>query len=169
VLSFSIRRKIKMAVSGIHNGWRYDSANSRLDFYFRGTRVGHIDANGMELATGDLEINAGTVNVQDGGAVTQASSKSTAVTLNTNSGQITMDDANLVSAVEVTFTLTNSQIAATDVVVVNWSSVGTAGAYLVGVSAVASGSCTITVTNLTAGSLGEAIVLNFVVIKGASS
>jgi hypothetical protein len=158
-----------MAVSGIHNGWRYDPANSRLDFYFRGTRVGHIDANGMELATGDLEINAGTVNVQDGGTVTQLTSKSTAVELNTNSGQITMDDAALAGAAEVSFTLTNSQIAATDVVVVNHGSVTTTGAYLVGVSAVASGSCSITVANLTGGSLGEAIVLNFVVIKGASS
>ena len=158
-----------MAVSGIHNGWRYDPANSRLDFYFRGTRVGHIDANGMELATGDLEINAGTVNVQDGGTVTQLTNKSTAVELNANSGQITMDDAALAGAAEVSFTLTNSQIAATDVVVVNHGSVATAGAYLVGVSAVASGSCSITVANLTGGSLGEAIVLNFVVIKGASS
>ena len=158
-----------MAVSGIHNGWRYDPANSRLDFYFRGTRVGHIDANGMELATGDLEINAGTVNVQDGGTVTQLTNKSTAVELNANSGQITMYDAALAGAAEVSFTLTNSQIAATDVVVVNHGSVATAGAYLVGVSAVASGSCSITVANLTGGSLGEAIVLNFVVIKGASS
>ena len=159
-----------MAVSGIHNGWRYDPANSRLDFYFRGTRVGHIDANGMELATGDLEINAGTVNAQDGGTITQGgSSKATTVVLNTNSGQITMDDAALAGAAEVSFTLTNSQIAATDVVVVNHGSVTTTGAYLVGVSAVASGSCSITVANLTGGALSEAIVLNFVVIKGASS
>jgi hypothetical protein len=158
-----------MAVSSIHNGWRYDPANSRLDFYFRGTRVGHIDANGMELATGDLEINAGTVNVQDGGTVTQDTSKSTAVELNANSGQITMNGAALAGAAEVSFTLTNSQIAATDVVVVNHGSVTTTGAYLVGVSAVASGSCSITVANLTGGALSEAIVLNFVVIKGASS
>jgi hypothetical protein len=158
-----------MAVSGIHNGWRYDPANSRLDFYFRGTRVGHIDANGMELATGDLEINAGTVNVQDGGTVTQDTSKSTAVELNANSGQITMNGAALAGAAEVSFTLTNSQIAATDVVVVNHGSVTTTGAYLVGVSAVASGSCSITVANLTGGALSEPIVLNFVVIKGASS
>ena len=158
-----------MAVSSIHNGWRYDPANSRLDFYFRGTRVGHIDANGMELATGDLEINAGTVNVQDGGTVTQDTSKSTAVELNANSGQITMDDAALAGAAEVSFTLTNSQIAATDVVVVNHGSVTTTGAYLVGVSGVASGSCSITVANLTGGALSEPIVLNFVVIKGASS
>ena len=158
-----------MAVSSIHNGWRYDPANSRLDFYFRGTRVGHIDANGMELATGDLEINAGTVNVQDGGTVTQDTSKSTAVELNANSGQITMNGAALAGAAEVSFTLTNSQIAATDVVVVNHGSVTTTGAYLVGVSAVASGSCSITVANLTGGALSEPIVLNFVVIKGASS
>jgi hypothetical protein len=123
----------------------------------------------MELATGDLEINAGTVNVQDGGTVTQDTSKSTAVELNANSGQITMNGAALAGAAEVSFTLTNSQIAATDVVVVNHGSVTTTGAYLVGVSAVASGSCSITVANLTGGALSEPIVLNFVVIKGASS
>ena len=40
-----------MAVSSIHNGWRYDRANARLDFYYRGTRVGHLNATGMFNAT----------------------------------------------------------------------------------------------------------------------
>jgi hypothetical protein len=45
----------------------------------------------------------------------------------------------------------------------------TAGAYLVQVSAVGAGTCNITLRNLTAGSLSEAIVLNFVVIKAATT
>ena len=80
-----------------------------------------------------------------------------------------MNDAALAAAAEVSFTVTNSEIAATDVVVVNHASAGTAGSYLVGVSAIAAGSFGITVTNVSAGSLSEAIVLNFVALKGASS
>lgn len=39
-----------MAVSASHNGWRWDPGNSRLDFYYRGTRVGHISASGLSSA-----------------------------------------------------------------------------------------------------------------------
>ena len=104
-----------------------------------------------------------------GGTVTQATSKATGVTLNKPSGQITMDDAALAAAAEVSFTVTNSEIAATDVVLVNHGSAGTAGAYLVQANTIAAGSFAITVANLSAGSLGEAIVLNFVAFKGSSS
>jgi len=152
-----------MAVSSIHNGWQYDANNSRLNFYYRGTRVGHINADG------DLALTSGTIDIQDGGTEGQLTSKSTGVELNTNSGQITMDDAALGGGAEVTFAVTNSQVAATDVVVVNHGSGGTAGAYMVQANTMASGSFNITAANLTGGSLGEAIVVNFVVIKGASS
>ena len=117
-----------------------------------------------------FEVTAGKLTgPTKGGTVTQATNKSTGVTLNTESGQITMNDAALAAAAEVSFTVTNSEIAETDVVVVNHGSAGTAGAYLVGVSAIAAGSFGITVTNVSAGSLGEAIVINFVALKGASS
>ena len=57
-----------MAVSSVHSGWRYDPANSRLDFYYRGTRVGHINATGFVStqaisATGGITATTGnTVN-----------------------------------------------------------------------------------------------------------
>jgi catabolite regulation protein CreA len=106
-----------------------------------------------------------------GGTVTQAdtSGKATGVTLNAASGQITMDGAELAAGVEVSFTVTNSLVAATDVVVVNHGSAGTAGAYLVQANTLAAGSFKITVSNVSAGALSEAIVLNFVALKGASS
>ena len=117
-----------------------------------------------------FEVTAGKLTgPTKGGTVTQATNKSTGVTLNTESGQITMNNAALAAAAEVSFTVTNSEIAATDVVVVNHASAGTAGSYLVGVSAIAAGSFGITVTNVSGGSLSEAIVLNFVALKGASS
>ena len=104
-----------------------------------------------------------------GGTVTQATSKATGVTLNAASGQITMDDAQLNAGVEVSFAVTYSEISATDVVVVNQGSAGTAGSYLAQANTIAAGSFAITVTNVSAGNLSEAIVLNFVALKGASS
>ena len=104
-----------------------------------------------------------------GTTVTQATNKSTGVTANAASGQITMNNAQLNAGVEVSFTVTNSEIAATDVVVVNHGSGGTAGSYLAQANTIAAGSFKITVTNVSAGNLSEAIVLNFVALKGASS
>lgn len=158
-----------MAVSGIHNGWRYDPNNSRLDVYFRGTRIGHVDAGGLALAVGNVEVEAGTIHAQDGGTVTQATNKATTVVLSTNSGQITMNAAGLAANAEVSFTVTNTTVAATDVVAVCHGSAGTAGAYNVGANTIASGSFKITVGNVSTGTLSEAIVINFVVLKGASS
>jgi len=152
-----------MPASSRHTGWRYDPANSRLDFYYQGTRVGHINASG------DMDLSTGHITMGDGGTVTQATSKSTAVTLNTESGQITLDDDALAAAAEVSFTLTNSSIDAQDIVLVNHGSAGTGGAYLAQANTIASGSCKITVANLSTGSLSEAIVLHFAVIGGSSS
>lgn len=104
-----------------------------------------------------------------GGSVVQATNKTTGVTLNKICGQITMNGAALAAAAEVAFTLTNSFISATDVLIVNIQSVGTVGAYLVSVGAVGNGSCSITVSNASAGSLSQALVINFVVIKAVNS
>lgn len=104
-----------------------------------------------------------------GGVVTQATSKATGVTLNTQCGQITMNAAALAAATEVSFTLTNSFVAATDVLIVNVASGATAAAYNVQVDAVAAGSCQISLGNMSAGSLSEAVVLNFVVIKAVAN
>ena len=52
---------------------------------------------------------------------------------------------------------------------VNHGSAGTAGSYLAQANTIADGSFAITVTNVSAGNLSEAIVLNFVALKGASS
>jgi hypothetical protein len=105
-----------------------------------------------------------------GGTVTQATSKATGVTLNKICGTITMDAATLAHQTPVAFTLTNSAIAATDVVAVCVKSGGTAGAYLVSAGAVAAGSCSITLFNCqTSGSLSEAVVLSFAVIKAVAA
>ncbi|MBV9529245.1 hypothetical protein [Sphingomonas sp.] len=104
-----------------------------------------------------------------GGAVTQATAKSTGVTLNKLSGQVTMNAGSLAAGAAAGFTLTNSQIAASDIVKVNIASGASADSYVVGVDAVAAGSCRISLRNLSAGALAEAVVLNFAVIKAVAA
>lgn len=101
------------------------------------------------------------------GAVTQATSKSTAVTLNKSAGQITMNNASLATATNVTFTLNNSLISAKDVLILNVGADATAGAYNCWVSGLSAGAATITLRNISGGSLSEAVVINFSVIHSA--
>lgn len=102
-----------------------------------------------------------------GGTVTQATSKTTGVTLNTVTGQITMNNAALAAAATACFTLTNSAIAAPDVVNTNIASGATSGAYTLQVEAVAAGSARMCINNRSGGSLSEAIVINYAVMKGS--
>lgn len=128
---------------------------------------------GALLATASIKSTGATSGIGyatgAGGTVTQATSKSTGVTLDKVCGQITMNNAALNAGVSVSFTLTNSTIAATDTVRVNIQSGASADSYAVDVTAVAAGSCRIQVRNFTAGNLSEALVLNFAVLKGVSS
>lgn len=98
------------------------------------------------------------------GTVTQATSKSTAVTLNKSAGQITMNNASLGATTNVTFTLNNNLISSNDIVILNVSGGATAGAYNCWVSGLSAGAATITVRNITAGALSEAVVINFALI-----
>lgn len=98
--------------------------------------------------------------------VTQATSKSTGVTLNKSMGRITMNGAALGANTAVTFTLTNSLISAKDVIIAHVSSGGTAGAYAVYISAMNAGSADISLRNMTAGSLSEAVIINYAIIHG---
>jgi hypothetical protein len=106
------------------------------------------------------------------GTVTQATDKSTGVTLNKSAGRITMNNAALAGATAVSFILTNSLISANDTIIVCVSSNTTgslAGAYTTYVSYLAAGSALITLRNLTAAtSYSEAVVINFSIIHGAS-
>lgn len=98
------------------------------------------------------------------GTVTQATSKSTAVTLNTSAGQITMNNAALASVTNVTFTLNNTYISANDILILNVSAGATSGAYNCWVSGLGAGTASITVRNISGGSLSEAVVINFALI-----
>lgn len=102
------------------------------------------------------------------GTVTQATDKSTGVTLNKSAGRITMNAASLAANTAVSFTLTNSTISTNDAIIVNVSGGATAAAYTTYISSMAAGSAVVTLRNLTGGALAEAVVLNFAIIHGAS-
>lgn len=103
-----------------------------------------------------------------GGAVTQATSKSTGVTLSKPCGAITLNNASLGAATIVSFVLTNTFVAANDVLILNHISGGTPGSYTLNARC-AAGSATIDVRNNTAGALGEAIVIQFALIKSLNA
>ena len=121
-----------------------------------------IDSSGNVLVTSVAGLGYGT---GAGGTVTQATSRTTGVTLNKPTGAIT-----LVSAAGSTswqsFTVTNSLVAATDVVCVVQKS-GT-DKYMMHVTNVAAGSFQITFAT-TGGTTTEQPVFNFAVIKGSTS
>ena len=129
-------------------------------------------ATGTSLSTTGNQTITGTGKqgyaTGSGGAVVQATSKSTGVTLNTSNGQITMNAASLAATSIVSFTLTNSVIEAGDIIVMNHISGGTLGAYAFNAST-AAGSASINVSNLTLGALTDAIVLRFAIIKVVSA
>lgn len=100
-----------------------------------------------------------------GGAVTQATGRTTGVTLNTICGAITLVSA-AGSATPATFTVTNSSVAALDTVIASQKS-GT-DAYTATVSAVAAGSFKLTIVDLT-GTTTEQPVINFAILKAVAS
>jgi len=98
------------------------------------------------------------------GTVTQATSKSTAVTLNKSAGRITMNGAELAANTAVSFTMNNSLISANDVLIVCISGGATAAAYTTYISSMTTGSAVVTLRNLTGGALSEAVIINFATV-----
>lgn len=137
------------------------SGTSRYNFYAGGTAPNHFTGNTTFGAKFGYGVTSGV-----GGTVTQATSKSTGVTLNTATGEITMNGAALAAATIVSFTMTNSTIEAADVLILNHVTTGTRGAYTLNAQC-AAGSAIIYVRNNTAGSLPEAIVIRFAAVRGA--
>lgn len=100
-----------------------------------------------------------------GGTVTQATSRTTGVTINKPAGAITLVSA-AGSTSSQAFTVTNSTVAATDTIIVNQKS-GT-DEYRIDVTAVAAGSFQISF-NTISGTTTEQPVFNFTVIKSVTS
>jgi hypothetical protein len=99
------------------------------------------------------------------GSVTQLTSKTTPVTLNAPTGTITMNGASLAANTTVAFTLNNSLIDAGDMLLLSHQSVGAIGAFTLN-AICGSDSAVISVRNITSGPSTDAIVIQFMLLKG---
>lgn len=117
-------------------------------------------------ATGSIGYATGA-----GGAVTQITSKATPTpAINKVCGQITTHNATLAAGVEVTFAVPNTTCASGDVVLVCVKSgAATPGTYDVFASEPTGTGFNITLSNLSAGDLSEALVINFIIIKAVAA
>lgn len=140
-----------------------------------GTAIGSSSVSTVKgstvLATQGAGYAAGA-----GGTVTQITSRTTGVTLNQACGEITLVAGSLAGHEADEFTLTNSEIGANDVVIVNIKSGAGAAErkyYTVTVTSVSAGSCTISIGNNDNGPVPatgtDTLVLSFAVIKGVTS
>ena len=137
-------------------------AGNLADLQLNGSRVFRVASDGSALISGAGAVGYATGS---GGAVTQATSRTTGVTLNKTNGAIT-----LVSAAGTTtwqsFTVTNSTVATTDVIKVCQKS-GT-DKYVLTITNVGAGSFEITYQT-TGGTTTEQPVFNFSVIKAVTA
>ena len=141
----------------------FNYENTPIIFGTNGAEQARIPASGgFTISTAD-GLGYGTGS---GGTVTQATNKSTSVTLNKPTGQITINGAALAGGATVNFIFNNSFISSADTLLLNTQSFG--GSYRLNVE-IGVGSCFIFLTNLTGGSLSDSFVLNFSIIKGATS
>lgn len=107
-----------------------------------------------------------------GSTVTQATNRTTGVTINALSGAITTNNASLAAEAAAEFTVTNSKVEIGDVVVVSQRSGSNGGNTKVFVTAVAAGSFNVKVANdnAAAGTAETgAIIINFAIIKAVSA
>ncbi len=122
------------------------------------------DDAGTTITAHDLSVPALGYSI-GGGAITQITSRVTGVTLNKSSGTITLVSAAGSTSYQ-TFTVTNSFVAANDVVIINQKS-GTDKMAMF-VTAVAAGSFNITFATTT-GTTTEQPVINFAVVKAVAA
>lgn len=135
-------------------------ARSRVTGAWSSWQEHYHSASTAILSAGSLGFAAG---LGIGSSVTQATSKSTSVTLNKQSGIITMNNAALAAGASVSFQLLNSTMEAYDILEVN--PYGFSG-YRVEMASSGAGGGIIRVTNTTAGSLSEALQIKFGNRKG---
>lgn len=152
--------------TGDTNTGIYSPGADQVAVAIGGTQALAVDASRNVLVTGSGGLGYG---VGSGGTVAQATSRTTGVTLNKPSGAITLFSTTTTAGTFASFTLTNSSIAATDGVEVCFASGATANSYGLLVTAVAAGSCRIQIHNIAAVGTAEAPVIQFRVIKAATS
>lgn len=168
----TIARNIADANSAlIVNQVNASSTGDIFDGQFGGVNKFTLSTAGNLTAVGNILSSGGGIGygsgTGQGGTVTQATSKTTGVTLNTYTGTITMNNAALSSATIASFTVTDSKMGANDVVAIQHDSGGTLGVYTIDPSTSTAGSFVVNVRNDGTVPLSEALVLRFAIIKGS--
>lgn len=128
----------------------------------------------LDISNYDPAVSAGAKigYSRAGGAVTQATNRTTGVTVNALSGQITTNNASLAAEASAVFVVTNSAVAIGDVVVISQQSGSNSGNTDVVVTVVTNGTFSIMVANnnVAAGTAETgAIIINFAVIKAVAA
>ena len=123
------------------------------------------DSSGNWLASGSIKSSS-ALGVSSGGSITQATSRTTGVTLNKPSGEITLFSTTTTAGQVSTFTVTNSFVTATGTIIVNQKT--GSGVYLCSVTGVSAGSFKVSVYTPAAVTTAESPKLSFVVISGAT-
>jgi hypothetical protein len=113
--------------------------------------------------TGTIGYAAGAYDT-----VTQQNNKTTGVTINTPSGQIITANAQLAPSANAVFVVTCNTVSTKDVVVISVASGGTVGAYNVFIAAIADGSFTVVIKNITNNAYSEALHLNYAIFHTAT-
>lgn len=121
----------------------------------------NINVGSNLVVTGDIRYNIASNNA----VVTQLTSKSTAVTANGRTGQITTNNASLSQSTAVTFTVNNTFVSANDVIMLSVQSGATTNSYNFTVTRVNGGAFDIQIRNFSNSALADTIVINFAVIK----
>lgn len=163
---------IVTAGTGLSGGMSLGTlANADLRLYTNNIlRLTMAGATGNITTTGQFTSSGGGVGYSTGagGTASQGTSRTTTVVLNKLCGRITMFSAAQAADALVTFTLTNSFIAATDFVLVQHISATNGGAWNISVVAGA-GSATINIRNVSNASITEATPLRFTIIKAVTT
>ena len=133
-----------------------------LSLYNGGTKRLTITPTGNVLVTSTGSLGYG---LGSGGAVTQLVSRTTGVTIDKPTGQITLFTA-AGSTSWASFVVTNSLVEATDTI--SLSVTGATNTYMVGVSNVGTGQFTVTFSSVI-GTASDTPIINFAIIKASIS
>ena len=148
----------------------YDLGSDWKRNRFAGTLAGpNVDVTGRVTSNSVLAADGLGYRTGAGSTVTQATDKSTGVTINAKTGLITMNNASLADSTIVSFAVTNSSVGATDMVVLQHNSGGTLGSYTFNASTFTAGAFQIDVQNVSGATLSDAIVLRFMVFKSVNA
>lgn len=139
------------------------SGATRYNFYAAGDAPNRFAGETLVIGPAGLGYGTGA-----GGTVTQATSKSTAVTLNKPTGNVTTHNAALAAGASISFTINNTLVALSDTVVLSFvATLASVQANYSMTHSIGTSTIVITLKNESGGSLSEAVPINFCVVKGS--